>query len=152
MKKGFTLIELVMGVGIILVTILGVISVCNHSVLLNRLSEGRTLALMSAQAKLEEMRSHSFTTLQTDYGSGGNPGNIFVPITPYPSSLTGMGNITFFDQGNAAIGVQVSVSWSEKGRIFGEDTNLNGRLDPGEDTNGNGRLDSPVQLVTYFTG
>ena len=147
MKKGFTLIELVMAVGILLVTILGVISVCNHSILLNRLSEGRALALASAQGKLEEMRSHSFTTLQTDFCNGGNPGNTFLP-----TGLTGMGNVAFFDQGNPAIGVQVSVSWSEKGRIFGEDTNLNGVLDSGEDQNGNGRLDSPVELVTYFTG
>ena len=147
MKSGFTLIELVMGVGILLVTILGVISVYNHSILLNRLSEGRTLALASAQAKLEEMKTHSFTTLRTDYSSGGTPGNTFAPV-----GLSGMGNIAFFDLSNPAIGVQVSISWSEKGRIFGEDTNLNGVLDSGEDRNGNGRLDSPVELVTYFTG
>lgn len=150
MKKGFTLIELVIGVGILLMTILGVISVYNHSILLSRLSEGRVLALESAQGKLEEMRMSSYTTLQLDYGSSpppGKPGNTFVP-----EGLSGMGNVAFFDQSNPAIGVQVSVSWSEKGRLFGEDANLNGVLDAGEDTNGNGRLDSPVQLVTYFTG
>jgi len=147
MKKGFTLIELVIATGVFLITILGVLAVYNHSILLSRYSEGRVLALESAQGKLEEMRSHSFTTLQADYSTGGNPGNTFTS-----AGLTGMGNVAFFDQSNPAIGVQVSVSWREKGRLFGEDANLNGVLDAGEDTNGNLRLDSPVELVTYFTG
>ena len=147
MKNGFTLIELVIGVGILLVTILGVMSVYNHSILLGRFSEERVLALESAQGKLEEMRSHSFATLQTDYSSGGAPGNTFAP-----TGLTGMGAVQFFDQGNPALGIRVIVCWQEKGRFFGEDRDLDGTLDAGEDTNGNGRLDSPVELTTYFSG
>ncbi len=33
-----------------------------------------------------------------------------------------------------------------KGRVVGEDTNLNGRLDRGEDKNRNDRIDSPILL------
>ena len=66
-RSGFTLIEVVIGMGVFLITILGMIAVYNQSIVLGRLSEGRVLALESAQAKLEEMRSHSYLTLTTDY-------------------------------------------------------------------------------------
>lgn len=142
---GFTLIELVIGSGVLLMSILGVIAVYNHSILLNRVSEERILAFESARGKLEEMRNHSFATLQADYGPGGTPGNTFTP-----TGLTGMGSVQFFDQGNPALGVRVIVCWREKGRLFGEDQDLDGQFDAGEDANGNGRLNSPVELVTYF--
>lgn len=146
MKKGFTLIEFVMAAGIMLLTILGILAAYNHSILLNRYSEGIVFALESAQGKLEEMKNHSFTTLQTDFGSSGNPGNTFA--TP---GLDGMGSI-FFETSPppGTQGAWVVVCWREKGRTFGEDDDLDGRLDAGEDDNGDNRLTSPVELFTQF--
>jgi hypothetical protein len=46
------------------------------------------------------------------------------------------------------LGITVSVCWRQRGRIIGEDTNLNGLLDTGEDKNGNGIIDSAVELTT----
>lgn len=147
MKKGFTLIELVIGMGIFLMTILGVLSTYQHSLWLSRYSQGYTLALQSAQGKIEEMRGHDVVRLLIDYGNGGNPGNTFDP-----EGITGKGAVIFVQ--NPPSGTQgaiVVVCWMEKGRLFGEDQNLDGRFTPDEDRNGNNRLDSPVELLTYFT-
>lgn len=145
MKKGFTLIELVLGTGIMLLTILGILAVYNHSILLNRYSEGVVLALESSQGKLEEMKNHSYDDLETDYGS--------YPVNTFPTQgLDGMGSISF--ETNPPVGTKgawVVVCWREKGRLFGEDGDLDGRLDAGEDTNGDNRLSSPVELFTQFT-
>ncbi len=146
-EEGFTLLELVIGIGILLIAILGILSVYNHSTLLGLYSQDYALALQSAQAKMEEIRHHgTISQIMTDYAQGGALGNTFDP-----EGLTGKGNITF-DNSTSAIGVRVSVCWSEKGRIFGEDTNLDGQFDAAtEDSNPNGQLDSPVELVTYIT-
>ena len=49
--------------------------------------------------------------------------------------------------GYSLLEIVITISWRTRdGRIFGEDTNLNGALDAGEDKNSNGRYDSPVQL------
>ena len=149
-KKAFTLIELVISTGVFLITILGILAVYDHSILLSRYSESSSLALQSAQGKLEEMKSylsnHTLAQLQVDYGLGGNPGNAFDPL-----GLTGKGGILFDASNPAAVGVKVVISWTEKGRLFGEDRNQNGRFDAGDDNlDGNNELDSPVQLETTF--
>ena len=144
-KKAFTLIELVIGVGVLLMTILGLLAVYNQSLVLNTYSRGHTLALQSVQGKMEEMRDHTYSQLVTDYG--GAPGNTF-----NPAGLNGKG-VIFLD--NVSVpgitSVRIIVCWKEKERLFGEDTNLNGALDGGEDRNGNGLLDSPVEIVSYLT-
>ncbi|MFH1858195.1 MAG: hypothetical protein ABH845_04760 [Candidatus Omnitrophota bacterium] len=144
--NGFTLLEVVISSAILLLTILGVLATYQHAIVLSRVNEGHTLALQSAQATLEKMRGHVFGRLLMDYGPSGNPGNTFVP-----AGLTGRGAISFDTTDPAVLGVRIVVCWREKGRLFGEDENLNGRLDSGEDANGNGLLDSPVRLVTFLT-
>jgi hypothetical protein len=44
--------------------------------------------------------------------------------------------------------VRAIVSFRSRNRVYGEDANLNGRLDAGEDADGNGRLSSPVEAST----
>lgn len=142
---GFTLIELTIASAILAMTLLGVLAFYQDTLILGQYAQGRTLALQSVQAKLEEMRRNPYGSLTTNYGVGGTPGNTFIP-----TGLNGRGAITFDTTNPAAIGVRVTVSWQERGRMFGEDRDLDGALDAGEDTNGNGLLDGPVELVTYL--
>ena len=45
--------------------------------------------------------------------------------------------------------ITITVCWRQsRGKIIGEDTDLDGQLDVGEDTNINGILDSVAQIVT----
>ena len=46
--------------------------------------------------------------------------------------------------------VRIVSSLKSRGRIIGEDQDLDGVLDFGEDANANGRLDSPIELVTLI--
>ncbi len=145
-ERGFTLLEFVIASGILLISILGALLVYHNSLVLSQYSLGHTLALQSAQAKLEEMRESNYATLTLDYGAGGVQGNTFTP-----TGLTGMGVITFDTSNAAAVGVRIDVSWLERGRLFGEDADRDGVLDTGEDLDGDNLLTGAVQIVTYLT-
>ena len=147
-KKGFTLIEVLVSMGVLAVAILGILAAYNASLVLARESEGYLLATESAQMKLEEMRGHNWDTMVADYSLNGNPGNTFVPAGMIG---TGRGVVTFLNQVVPGMReVRIVVCWREKNRPFGEDTDLDGVVDAGEDVNGNGALDSPVELLAFL--
>jgi hypothetical protein len=53
--------------------------------------------------------------------------------------------------GGGIFKVTLSVSWRQNnGRVFGENTNINGQIDGAEDMSGDGMLNSPVQLAEYI--
>lgn len=143
---GFTLIELMIAVGVLIIVLVGLLQIFIYCLNLSEFAGNTTLAISEAQGKLEEIRSHKFERIAGDYGLGGSPGNIFEL-----AQLNGEGAIYIDDTNPALLAIEIVVSWQEKGnRIIGEDGNLNGVLDSGEDGNGNGRLDSPVVLVSLI--
>jgi prepilin-type N-terminal cleavage/methylation domain-containing protein len=145
-NQGFTLVELLVVVGILSVVILGLIQIFLVGAILSDLSNRKTIAIGEAQDKMEEIRNHTYNLIATDYASGGTPGNKFSL-----SQINGEGVITIDSSTASLLKVDIVVSFQYKnGRIVGEDLNLNGVLDAGEDANGNGVLDSPVKLSTYF--
>ncbi|MDO8602713.1 MAG: prepilin-type N-terminal cleavage/methylation domain-containing protein [Candidatus Omnitrophota bacterium] len=143
-KRGFTLLELMIAVGVLVVALVGLLGVFAHLIVLNENSSKLTLAVAACQAKLEEMRNSTFSTLYTTYN-----GAIFNP-TGF-SSGEARGAVYINNSNLNLLQVFVSVSWrTRSNRVIGEDINLNGIRDAGEDLNGNLRLDSPGQLATLM--
>lgn len=144
-KRGFTLIEVMITTTILVVVLIGILATFIGLFALNENARKLSLAVISAQNKMEEIRKATFTTLYTTYnGTRFDPagfnadeaeGNVFINNTN-PNLLT----------------VCVSVSWKERSnRIIGEDRDLDGVLDAGEDSlKVDGRLSSPAEIVTLM--
>jgi len=138
-NKGFTLLELMIAVGVLIVALVGILGVFAHMISLNENSAKLTLAVAACQAKLEEMRNSSFPPNGTNFNPAGF------------RSGEAKGAISINSSDPKLLQVFVSVSWMiRSNRVIGEDKNLNGVLDAGEDSNANGRLDSPGQLATLM--
>lgn len=144
-KSGFTLLELMIAVGVLVVALVGLLGVFAHLMLLNENSSKLTLAVAACQGKLEEIRNSGFSTVYLNYnGTNFNPAGF--------SSGEAKGAIFINNSNPNLLQVFVSVSWRTRtNRVIGEDKNLNGALDSGEDSNPNGRLDSPGQIATLMT-
>lgn len=113
---GFTLVEVMLTVGILAVVIVGLLQLFVYCATLAESAGNITLALNDAQSKIEEIRNHDFSSLTTDYGSGGTPGNNFTL-----NSLNGSGTVTIAQVGGASelLQVQIDAAWQNKnGRNF----------------------------------
>lgn len=143
-KSGFTLLELMLGVSVLIVALVGLLGVFTHLISLNENSGKLTLAVAACQAKMEEMRNSNFAALYTTYnGVSFNPDGF--------SSGEAKGAIYINNSNPSLLQVFVSVSWmTRSNRVTGEDGNLNGVCDAGEDLNGNLMLDSPAQIATLM--
>jgi len=143
-QNGFTLVELMMVVGILTYVILALVQLFIYTSTSAQLGGNKTLALSEVQNKIEEIRNYEFDDVATDYASSGTPGNKFDLI-----KLTGKGVITLDSSVANLLTIEIVACWQDKyGRIIGEDTDLDGVLDTGEDANGNNKIDSPVTLIT----
>lgn len=143
-RSGFTLLELMIAVSVLIVALAGLLAVFAHLMSLNENSRKLTLAVTACQAKLEEMRNSNFSTLYTTYNATNfNPGGF--------SSGEAKAAVSINNSNPNLLQVFVSVSWRVRSnRVIGEDANLNGALDAGEDSNGNGRIDSPAAIATLM--
>lgn len=143
-KSGFTLLELMVAVGVLIVALAGLLGVFAHLISLNENSSKLTLAVAACQAKLEEIRNSNFQIVYTNYNNTSfNPGG-------FPSGEA-KGAIAIDNSNPNLLQIFVSVSWmTRSNRIIGEDRNLDGVLNAGEDSNANGRLDSPAGIATLM--
>ena len=146
LKKGFTLAEVLVSTGILTVIIVGLIKILIYCSLLADMSANITIAMRDAQNKLEEIRNSDYSSITTNYVSGGTPGNTF-----NLSQGTGEG-VIYMDASNPdLLKIEIDVSWKNKdGRVIGEDSNLNGAINTGEDLNSNGQLDSMAKIITLL--
>lgn len=165
-KSGFTLIEVLFTFGILAFCVCGVLLTYIQMFMLADLSRDTTLATNAAQAKMEEIKKTVLTGLDSSHCDGCS--------CPSPGFRDGcIFDITGFTGTNAKGKIEISditlrtpatetlkrvrivVSFTSRGRVFGEDRNLNGILDIGEDRDapgqpGYGRLDSPLELITLI--
>ncbi|MDP2653791.1 MAG: prepilin-type N-terminal cleavage/methylation domain-containing protein [Candidatus Omnitrophota bacterium] len=143
---GFTLVELMVTVGIVVTVIVILLQLFVYNSLLAGLAGNMSYAMSEAQAKMEEIRNSDYSQITTSYASGGTPGNTFDL-----SLATGKG-IIYIDSSTAdLLQVDVVVCWRGKdGRVIGEDKNLNGTLDTGEDADGDGKIGSSATLSTMI--
>src|SRR3989338_291025 len=127
-RSGFTLLELMIAVGVLIVALAGLLGVFSHMISLNENSGKLTLAAAACQDKLEEIRNSNFSALYTAYnGANFNPAGF--------SSGEAKGAISINNSNPNLLQVFVSVSWrTRSNRVIGEDQNLNGVLNAGEDS------------------
>ena len=114
-KKGFTLIELMMGVVILLVSGLALLSGFLGSMFLNNSSNNLTTAVNDAQYVLEQVKGLDYTTCIQMNFSGGcytlptftNLPSETVTFKPYPET----------DIGTSISKITVEVTWQDKQQI-----------------------------------
>ncbi|MFC1704182.1 prepilin-type N-terminal cleavage/methylation domain-containing protein [Candidatus Omnitrophota bacterium] len=163
-KKGFTLAEVVVAIGIFVLVIAALLKIFVDCSVLTELSRNMIFALNEAQGQVEEIRNWPYDLIATDFISGGAPGNTFPP-----APVDWAGAIYLYDATDPAnpvlitvptsptpdlLQIEVVVCWRNKsGRVSGEDENTNGILDiaQGEDVNGNNKIDSLATVVTMLS-
>jgi len=140
LRDGFSLIELLIAVGIFLLAFVGILVSYLTCLELAQLSKNTSIAVHAVKARLETIENTAFDQTKATYNN----------ITFTTAGLTGMG-VSYVDDTNPRLlKITIPFCWKQpSGRIVGEDTNLNGQVNGSEDKNANGLLDSPVQIVTY---
>ena len=137
---GFTLIEVLLAAGILAFGICGVLVTYLTLFVFSDLNRNFTLAANSLQAKMEEMKRTNFATLPSLQGTTFNINGF--------SSSDAKGRIEVSDTDYSDLKrVRLIICLRSRGRVIGEDANLDGVLNSGEDSNGNGRLDSPLEVI-----
>jgi prepilin-type N-terminal cleavage/methylation domain-containing protein len=141
-NKGFTLIEVMLAVLILAFSLCGILLTYINMFILSDLSRDFTLATNAVQAKMEEIKGTGLV--------GTNP----FDIAGFPTNnAKGVVFVTDAPGGYSDLmQVRIIACFKSRNRVIGEDTNLNGILDPGEDTSipPNPRLDSPVEMVSII--
>ncbi|HOU36445.1 MAG TPA: prepilin-type N-terminal cleavage/methylation domain-containing protein [Candidatus Omnitrophota bacterium] len=147
-QSGLTLIEVLAATGIMAACISGLLLTYINLFTITDLMRDFTLAANAASQKAEELKRLSYDSILA-YN------NTTFPVAGFPNPADAIGRI---EVSNATIAhlrrIRVVVSFRTRGRVIGEDLNLNGMLDDGENTalyaEASGpRLDSPVEIVTY---
>ncbi len=110
-NQAFTLVEVLIAIGILTVVIVGLLQLFVYCSRLAEAAGNTTLAINEAQNKIEEIRNHDFNAIATDYASGGTPGNTFTL-----TSLNGTGTVTPSQVGGSSelLQIQISVAWQNK--------------------------------------
>lgn len=138
--RGITLPELLIATTVVLLASMGILYTYIQCLELNKINHDMTLVLEDCRNIMEDIRSSSATMVHETYHNKtfplhGPQGIILVLVN---------------DQDPQLLLVTVKAFWRQsKGRLIGEDKNLNGMLEEGEDTNKSNELDSPVTLTTY---
>ena len=164
---GFTLVEVLVAVPILLVAVLTTLAAATQHLSFIGFNRERTTAMNAAQGQLEVQINQGFEPLRQRVGDGQTV------QFPLPEAGGLLPNLSFDAKGQLVIRdvdgqtgpvnvkvvnvveVRVAVCWrSASGRIVGEDngagggTALDGVLNGTEDANGNGLIDSPAVVVT----
>lgn len=148
-SSGFSLLELVVVVAIIAVVIPGMMQLFISASDLSDVSGSKSAAMAEAYTTMEVIRNHDFDLITTDYAAGGSPGNSFNSMIL--SGGKGMVFVGPYNGSNDILEVRVVISWPDKrGRIIGEDANLNGVFEMSEDVNNDGLYNSPATFVSYI--
>jgi prepilin-type N-terminal cleavage/methylation domain-containing protein len=148
-KSGFTLVEVLVAVSITAVCLAGMLLSYINLLTLTDLTRDFTLATSAASQKVEEVKRSPFDSV-AEYN------NTVFSIAGFPAATEAKGRIEITNTTYSYLKkVRITVAFRTRGRVIGEDTNLNGRLDEGENTasyseSGAERLDSPVEVVTYI--
>jgi len=144
---GFTLMELMIAVVILMVALTGLIATYVSCFDLNETARNLNYAMMAAQAKMEEIRAEASTNYDTNLiAKYAVPANCTFKIsTFFPSGSPiadgdNNGSVIVSESTSGKAEVTIRVCWRQRGgRIIGGDSNLT----PNANT--------PAQLFTYIT-
>ena len=137
--------EVMVSAFLLIVGMLAILITYNHAMELSEMSRNISLAVRGAKSRMETIKNTDPAQMSANFH------NVSFTIP----NINGMGKSYIDDVTDPdLIQIIVNFSWRDKrGRVIGEDLDLDGVLDGGEDQNANGRLDSPVELTTQiFTG
>ena len=138
--KAFTIAELLIATAIILLTSLAILFSYVLCLELNTINKNTLSALENARNTLETLKSTSFEAIYDTYHDKTFP----------LQGVEGIGLVEIDNKNPLLLGVSIKCFWKSKGRVIGEDKNIDGKLDLDEDKNDNGKLDSPVTLFTHI--
>lgn len=139
-RLGLTLPELLIATTVALLASVGILFTYVQCLELNKINHDKNLVLLDCRNIMEEIRSTSPSMVHETYN------NKVLPLT----GPKGIILVRVNDQDPRLLMVSINAFWRQsKGRLIGEDKNLDGILNEGEDMNKNNELDSPVTLVTY---
>lgn len=142
-QKGFTLVELLVATLIMIISFIGILVAYIRCLELSEMSRNSSTALTAAKSRMEQIKNTNFADILANYHQ----------VTFTTPNLDGIG-VSYVDASNVdLLEITVTFCWRQKnGLIVGEDSDLDGVLDPGEEQSvpANNILDSPVQLVTYI--
>ena len=140
-EQGLTLLEVMIAAGILAFSLCGILVAFIASFVLSETSKNVNIATNAAILVAEQVRNTPFSKVP-------NYNNLNFIVNDIPQSR---GVVYVNTSNNELYVITISVCWSQRNRVIGEDTNLNGVLNAGEDVNGNGIIDSPVQIVVKMT-
>ncbi len=131
--KGFTLAELLLSAAILAFVLTGLLLLFISCSLLNEANRNMSIATSHAEYILEDIRSASFTGLETRINNNGTNGwdlnSIQLQSSPYNfTTLAAEGITTSVFQSGNPLGISVEVAWQDRGQ-----------------------KDRAVELRTYFT-
>jgi len=140
-SRGFTLMELMIAALILAIVLVGLLASYLACMQLAEIARNTSIAMNSVRARSEQIEEHTFDNIKADYDNA----------TFVLANLNGMGVSYVDDTDPDLLLITVTVCWQQqRGRVIGEDSDLDGTLDAGEDANTNGMLDSVAQIKTYI--
>ncbi|RLC34533.1 MAG: hypothetical protein DRZ76_02500 [Candidatus Nealsonbacteria bacterium] len=147
MKKGFSMVELMIGVTILVFALTSILASYANTFILSDLSRNISIATNAIRAKMEEIKQESFSDLDSFNGT------TFSLIGFAASDAKGRIEVSDVPGFTDLKEVRIIGCFLSRGRVIGEDSNLNGVLDidAGEDENSNARLDSPAEVAALIT-
>ena len=161
-RRGFTLVELLIGAVILMIGIVAMLSVLVSQSTLNEHARNVTWALNDANRVMERLRQQnsgsgcttpsaaaptgfaSWDVWLADTTASGGGGKSVQP-TPATNEL-----VVLTSSGSDPLTLTVSVCWRHRNRTLGECSWTGTQLTP-SDTNGNGVIESPAMLSTLMT-
>jgi len=118
MKKGFTLVELMVSMVILVALMGGFMTTYNGLLKAAQQTRDSSFAYSTAFSKLEEIMEHDFNLLKKDYSPGGTPGPTFTITDLTGNVLEGIGNITIIDKqalyGGGETEVKANAGWTAR--------------------------------------
>ena len=156
-EQGFSLIELLSGLALLMLVTLALFSAYLGQTTLNEHSRNQSWAVFDAMRVLEEIQRQNSqgvcTTIDVNPPAGftwdtwlqGPGGGKSIPPNPAVEELIAFNP----PQGMDPVQVNIAVCWRHRGRVIGECTWNGAQLTP--DANGDGITTSPVALTTMIT-
>lgn len=145
-KKGFTLVELLLGVGIAVLVFGGLLSVINYTSTLRETARNKVSAMNAARQRIEQIKyeaANDFDGTLTRYTT--TPA--FFPVGVGQQSA-GRVTMTAVSGGSGNLyDVRIIICWLQGNRIIGECRDNSGLLQF-SDLDGDGSLESPCVLTT----
>ncbi|MDD5006073.1 MAG: hypothetical protein PHS93_06200 [Candidatus Omnitrophica bacterium] len=146
-KDAFSFVELLISASILMVIVIGLLYTYIACFELNEFSRNLTLANNALQAKLESIRETPFDSITALDGTTFSLDGF--------ASGQAIGVVDIYDSVYSDLKyIRLVACWKQKSnRVIGEDTNLDGTLQPQEDANGDGDgiLDSPAEIITLIS-